>query len=322
MTTPTTPLPTIPVLPYSLIVGQADLKLALELAYIIPRLGGVLLSGHRGTGKSTAVRAFSQMAYSGNLPVTLPINATEDRVVGGWDINQLMQSNTYWKEGLLVEAAKDKLLYVDEINLLDDHIVNILLDVTATGKLVVARDGHSKTYNVPFTLVGTMNPEEGGLRPQLLDRFGLMVNVTTEANPAQRLQILQNVLTFEDEWAKHEAGQSSEFLQQAEQDDRDQLTQLQAAQQRFPQVKFDAILSDCVNLAAAFKVEGNRGERVLAMAARAYAAKKNHPAVTREHLATVAPLALQHRRSAIAQSHEMGWTTKEDALVNQVLGRE
>jgi magnesium chelatase subunit I len=131
----------IPILPYSLIVGQDTLKLALELAYIAPRLGGVLISGQRGTGKSTAVRAFSMMVYR-DLPVTLPINATEDRVVGGLDVDKLMQSDAKWKDGLLVEA-NGKLLYVDEVNLLDDHIVNIILDVTSTGKLDVQRDGRA-----------------------------------------------------------------------------------------------------------------------------------------------------------------------------------
>jgi len=318
----TTAAPLTPVLPYSLIVGQASLKLALELAYIIPRLGGVLLSGHRGTGKSTAVRAFAQMVYQDKEPlVVLPINATEDRVVGGWDINELMRSKTQWQEGLLM-AAKDKLLYVDEVNLLDDHIVNIILDVTATGKLTVAREGKTESYDVPFTLVGTMNPEEGGLRPQLLDRFGLMVSVTTGADPAERLQILQNVLTFEDEWSNRQSGTTSAFLAEAEQRDRQLVSQLQAAQQRFAQVKFDAILQPCVDLATAFQVEGNRGERVLAMAARAYAAKENQPEVTLEHLAIVTPLALQHRRLAMAQSNDLSWTDREDTLVRQVLKLE
>jgi magnesium chelatase subunit I len=311
---------TIPVLSYSLIVGQPDLKLALELAYIIPRLGGVLLSGDRGTGKSTAVRAFAQMVYKDDQPlVVLPINATEDRVVGGWDINKLMQSKTDWKEGLLLEA-KDKLLYVDEVNLLDDHIVNIILDVTATGKLTVARDSESKSYDVPFTLVGTMNPEEGGLRPQLLDRFGLMVKVTTDNDPADRLQILKNVLTFEDEWPNHSSGKKSTFLEKAEKADRDLLAQLNTAKKLFPQVKFDAILQSCVTLATEFQVEGNRGERVLAMAARAYAARANQKTVTPQHVAAVARLALQHRRPGMAQSSDLGWTEKDDSLVKQVLG--
>jgi magnesium chelatase subunit I len=162
--------PEIDILPYSRIVGQDEIKLALEIAYVAPqRLGGILISGQRGTGKSTAVRAFSRMVDN-RLPVTLPINATEDRVVGGWKIDALMQSKSEWQIGLL-EEARDRLLYVDEVNLLDDHIVNIILDVTSTGVLVVQREGQNKEpVKVPFTLVGTMNPEEGGLRPQLLDR--------------------------------------------------------------------------------------------------------------------------------------------------------
>jgi magnesium chelatase subunit I len=170
----------IPILPYSRIVGQQQIKLALEFAYVAPRIGGVLLSGERGTGKSTAVRAFSQMMY-GCLPITLPINATEDRVVGGWKIEDLMQSRAVPQPGLL-EEANGSSLYIDEVNLLDDHIVNIILDVTSTGVLVVQREGQSEQKRVNFTLVGTMNPEEGGLRPQLLDRFGLMVNVEAEKN--------------------------------------------------------------------------------------------------------------------------------------------
>lgn len=115
----------IQIMPYSMIVGQQQLKLALELVYIAPRIGGVLLSGERGTGKSTIVRAFTAMMYD-RLPVTLPINATEDRVVGGWDINQLMLGKVVPQQGLL-EEANGILLYIDEVNLLDDHIVNIIL---------------------------------------------------------------------------------------------------------------------------------------------------------------------------------------------------
>jgi magnesium chelatase subunit I len=128
------------ILPYSLIIGQTQLKLALELAYIAPRIGGVLLSGERGTGKSTAVRAFAQMIAE-QLPVTLPINATEDRVVGGWKVNELIGGKAVWQRGLLEEADKKGMLYVDEVNLLDDHIVNIILDVTSTGVLEIQREG-------------------------------------------------------------------------------------------------------------------------------------------------------------------------------------
>src|SRR5262245_20775657 len=165
------PEPAIRLLPYARIVGQEQLKLALELAYVAPRIGGVLVSGHRGTAKSTAVRAFAQMV-SGELPVTLPINATEDRVVGGWKIESLLKAKgkPEVNPGLL-EVANGRLLYVDEVNLLDDHIVNLILDVASTGVLDVQREGFSRNVETRFTLVGTMNPEEGILRPQLLDRF-------------------------------------------------------------------------------------------------------------------------------------------------------
>jgi hypothetical protein len=132
------------ILPYTLIVGQERVKLALELAYIAPRIGGVLLSGQRGTAKSTAVRAFTRMMYD-KLPVTLPINATEDRVVGGWRIDKLMQSKPEPQPGLLKDAD-ESLLYIDEVNLLDDHIVNIILDVTSTGVLEVQRDGQNELH--------------------------------------------------------------------------------------------------------------------------------------------------------------------------------
>ncbi|MEH1945187.1 MAG: AAA family ATPase [Nostoc sp.] len=310
----------IQIMPYSLIVGQEQLKLALELAYIAPRLGGVLISGQRGTGKSTAVRAFSMMMY-GDLPVTLPINATEDRVVGGLDVDKLMQSDAKWKDGLLVEA-KGKLLYVDEVNLLDDHIVNIILDVTSTGKLEVQRDGQSIRDDVFFTLVGTMNPEEGGLRPQLLDRFGLMVNVTTATTKEERLAILENVLKFEDEWARQKETGNSKFLEQAEAANARKFGELKQAKEKFRDVNLEKALKQCVALAEVFQVEGNRGERVLAMAARAYAALHNRAEVTNQDLKVIAPLAFQHRRLGMEQSQETTWGKQDEAKLEQVLGNE
>ncbi|MGA7933654.1 MAG: AAA family ATPase [Kovacikia sp.] len=310
----------IPILPYSLIVGQDTLKLALELAYIAPRLGGVLISGQRGTGKSTAVRAFSMMVY-GDLPVTLPINATEDRVVGGLDVDKLMQSDAKWKDGLLFEA-NGRLLYVDEVNLLDDHIVNIILDVTSTGKLDVQRDGQSKREDVAFTLVGTMNPEEGGLRPQLLDRFGLMVNVRTAPTKEERLAILKNVLQFEDGWAVRQKNEKSKFLDQAEEADRQRFLELKQAKDRFRDVDVTKVLTPCVALAEAFKVEGSRGERVLALAARAHAALQSRTEVTKEDLRVIAPLAFQHRRMGTDQNQETTWSPTDEETLAKTLGNE
>ncbi|WP_245939725.1 ATP-binding protein [Stenomitos frigidus] len=313
----------IPILPYSRIVGQEQIKLALEIAYVAPqRLGGVLISGQRGTGKSTAVRAFARMVY-GRLPVTLPINATEDRVVGGWKIDALMRSESTWQPGLLVEA-NDRLLYVDEVNLLDDHIVNIILDVTSTGVLVVQRDGQNQQpEKVAFTLVGTMNPEEGGLRPQLLDRFGLMVSVAAETDVEKRLAILQNVLAFDQAIATPEQAGPSDWLEQAKQQDQETFKKLQQAKKKFNSVEVSPkILELCIKLSGEFQAEGNRGDYVLAMAAKAYAALEGASQVTRSHLKTVAPLALQHRRPQMAQSSQEIWSDQDRETLEQLLGSE
>nr|WP_255512178.1 AAA family ATPase [Planktothrix sp. FACHB-1355] len=310
-------------MPYSCIVGQEQIKLALEIAYVAPqRLGGVLISGQRGTGKSTAVRAFAQMVY-GQLPVTLPINATEDRVVGGWKIDALMRSESKWQPGLL-EEANDRLLYVDEVNLLDDHIVNIILDVTSTGVLVVQRDGQNKQpQKVAFTLVGTMNPEEGGLRPQLLDRFGLMVSVAAETDVAKRLAILQNVLAFDQ--AVSALGQvgTSDWLARARQQDQEKFERLKQAKEKLNLVEVSPeILGLCIKLSGEFQAEGNRGDYVLAMAAKARAALEGVSQVTRSHLKAVAPLALQHRRPQMAQSSQEVWNDRDRETLDQLLGSE
>ena len=187
-----------PLLPLSYIVGQRELRRMLAVAYVMgSSVGGVLISGERGTAKSTSVRSFAHMMY-GSVPTTLPINATDDRVVGGWDIDSLMSGNLRLKEGLLQQANRTGFLYIDEANLLDDHIVNLILDVVSTGVLVVERDGIDDIrLDVSFMLIGTMNPEEGALRPQLLDRFGLFVAVEPEEPVEIRAQILRTVLRFD-----------------------------------------------------------------------------------------------------------------------------
>jgi magnesium chelatase subunit I len=327
--------PLAKILPYSLIVGQKQLKLALELAYIAPRIGGVLLSGQRGTGKSTAVRAFTQMMYAG-LPVTLPINATEDRVVGGWQIDKLMQSQLEPQPGLLTDAD-GSLLYIDEVNLLDDHIVNIILDVTSTGILEVQRDGQNKQLSVSFTLVGTMNPEEGGLRPQLLDRFGLMVSVTAEANEDERVKILQTVLEFDEavtEFNKLEKDKKRKdvpetekklppYINDALEEDKKRKNVLEKAREKFSSVTVpENIARNCVKLAAAVKAEGNRGDYTIALAARAYAALEDVEEVTNEHVATVVQMALQHRHPEGLQNSQMLWNEKYQQIVRDILDLE
>ncbi|BAZ18137.1 magnesium-chelatase, subunit I [Calothrix sp. NIES-4071] len=313
--------PTIQILPYTLIVGQQQLKLALELAYIAPRISGVLLSGQRGTGKSTAVRAFAKM-MSGKLPVTLPINATEDRVVGGWRIDELMRSKAEPQPGLL-EEANNSLLYIDEVNLLDDHIVNIILDVTSTRVLVVQREGQSYEKPISFTLVGTMNPEEGGLRPQLLDRFGLMVNVTTESNEAERTMILQTVLEFDEAVSQLKVGEQSAYINDALKKDKKYKVLLEKAKENFYKVKVPIeIAKNCVRLAAEFKAEGNRADYIIALAARADAALKGAKQVRNDHIAAVVEFALQHRRPEALQNNQMPWSDEDKQRVTEILSGE
>lgn len=310
----------IRIMPYSMLVGQQQLKLALELAYIAPRIGGVLLSGHRGTGKSTVVRAFANTVYGG-LPVTIPINATEDRVVGGWDMGELFRAKPVPKAGL-IEEANGKLLYIDEINLLDDHIVNIILDVTSTGILIIEREGRDTKKEVRFTMVGTMNPSEGGLRPQLLDRFGLMVDVRTEDATA-RTQILQAVLDYDAAVGLEEAGRQGEPLDKlkaARVEDNKRRLFLEEVKARFPQVTISHDMAEgCVSVGKGIQAEGHRGDYVMALAARALAALRGAPEVEIEDLLEVAPLALQHRRTTVLQGGGELWSSEDTHLTRDLL---
>ncbi|MDX5568310.1 AAA family ATPase [Streptomyces sp. ID05-04B] len=302
------------VLPFALIVGQDELKRVLEIAYVMPSVGGVLASGERGTAKSTTVRAFAQMMYH-KLPVTLPINATDDRILGGWQMDALLRGEPKKMKGL-VEEADGGLLYVDEVNLLDDHVVNIILDVVATGLLVVQRDGLDEAGSpVSFTLVGTMNPEEGGLRPQLLDRFGLLVPVRTELDAAVRRNILLTVLRFEEERKERH----SEWLHQGAAADRARRTRLETARRAAHHVVLGAEVADlCARIAIAFEIAGHRGEIVMAQAARAVAALDARTEVDAKDITFVAPYALMHRRPEAAYGDAIRWEAKDQELLDQV----
>lgn len=322
----------VPIMPYSMIVGQDQLKGALELAYIAPRIEGVLLSGQRGTAKSTAVRAFSLMAY-GQLPVTLPINATEDRVVGGLDVDRLLAGEKILQPGLL-EEANHGLLYIDEVNLLDDHIVNIILDVASTGKLVIEREHLNLVKDVKFTMVGTMNPSEGGLRPQLLDRFSLMVNVAAEQDESVRVDILQAVLDYDAALALEQAGRAGpplDTLHEKRALDRQRKQQLDTARDLFPQVTLPREMATrCVRIGARLQIEGHRGDYIMGLAARAHAARRAAagadrqapsavPSVEREDLIAIAPLALQHRRQGSVESGGSVWTEADTTWVRALV---
>ena len=305
-----------PLLPYSYIVGQDALCRMLEVAYVMPSVGGVLVSGERGTAKSTIVRAFARMMY-GELPVTLPINATDDRVMGGWRIDALMRGKPELQEGLLEQAGKHGVLYIDEVNLLDDHIINLILDVISTGLLVVQREGMDRPeIPLSFTLVGTMNPEEGALRPQLLDRFGLLVPVSAELDPEVRREILLAVLRFEEERTRAQ----SEWLAQGAVRDEERRDKVQAARKNAQDVRLtDEAASLCAHIAAEFKVAGHRGEIVMAQAARATAALEGRSATAPEDIREIAPHAIMHRRHETAYGEGLDWTEKDRERLDTVL---
>lgn len=182
--------------PFSAIVGQEKMKRALLLNLIDPTLGGVLILGEKGTAKSTIVRALSQL-LEGLSVIELPIATTEDKLVGSIDVEHALSTGELrFSPGILARAHK-QILYVDEVNLLEDYLVDILLDVAAMGVNHIEREGISHSHPARFTLIGTMNPEEGSLRPQLLDRFALSVEVCGERNVSARCEVLQRRLDYE-----------------------------------------------------------------------------------------------------------------------------
>ncbi|MFF1837066.1 AAA family ATPase [Streptomyces sp. NPDC058231] len=310
-----TPLPAIPILPYSRVVGQDELKLALELNFIAPRIGGVLITGQRGTAKSTIVRSFALMS-GGELPVTLPINATDDRVLGGWELDALMRGEAKEQPGLLEAAHEKGLLYIDEVNLLDDHLVNIILDVVSTGVLSVQREGIDAARHLSFGLVGTMNPEEGSLRPQLLDRFGLMV-IASDLDTEARHRMITTVLAFEEESAL----EASSWRDSAEAENATLCRTLLAARKRLTRVRLDETMSRlCAEAAGRMGSVGQRGGLLVARASRALAARDGAARVDPEHVRRVLPLVLRHRRPESAHGGVFVWGPDEDARVAELFG--
>jgi len=310
--------------PFTAIVGQEDMRLALVLASIDPTIGGVPVMGDRGTGKSTCVRGLAAVLPTisavagcpygcdpddgerhcdtcratppdllsvGEVPVPvvdLPIGATEDRVVGALDIEQaLLFGRKRFEPGLLAKANRG-FLYIDEINLLDDHLVDLLLDVAASGEHVVEREGLSIRHPARFVLVGSGNPEEGELRPQLLDRFGLSVDVSSPTDLAARVEAVKRRDAFE----RDKAG----FAARWREEEATVRARIVAARDRLEAVEVaDEVLEYASRLCLALGSDGLRGELTLIRAARALAAFEGLADLSGDLVRRVAPMALSHR---------------------------
>jgi Mg-chelatase subunit ChlI len=317
-------MPTI--FPFTAVVGQDKMRRALVLNAVYPQIGGVLIRGERGTAKSTAARALAALlpeiavvadcpfgcdpdspamwctncrersARGETLPVVLrktkfvdlPVSATEDRVVGTLDIERAIQKGERHFEPGVLAAANRGLLYVDEVNLLDDHVVDLLLDSAAMGINVVEREGISFSHPARFILVGTMNPEEGDLRPQLLDRFALCVDIQGIRDPMARMAILERNLEFESD--------AEDFREEWEPREKQLSNEIDRARTLLPQVKHTQTdLATIASMMAGLGVDGHRADLVILKTARAHAAYQGRTYITREDILLAAELALPHR---------------------------
>ena len=309
----------VPLYPFSAVVGLDDLRLALIVNAVSPAVGGVLVRGEKGTAKSTVVRALAALlpavdvvagcrfscapgdtscpdAATHGAPMTrparlveLPVGASEDRLVGSLDLERALTTGVSAYEPGLLAAAHRGVLYVDEVNLLHDHLVDLLLDAAALGTSYVEREGVSVAHAARFLLVGTMNPEEGELRPQLLDRFGLTVEVTATRKPAERADVVRRRLAYEAD----PAGFATAYAEQ----DAELAAKIIFARERLGRVVLgDHALREITTVCAAFDVDGLRADLVTAKAAIALAAWSGRDEVTTDDVRTAARLALPHRR--------------------------
>ena len=278
--------------PFSAIVGHDMLRLALVLCAVRPEIGGVLIRGEKGTAKSTAVRGLAQVLSAVDADsalVELPIGATEDRVVGSLDLQRVLRDGEHAFSPGLLARAHGGVLYVDEVNLLHDHLVDVLLDAAAMGRVHIERDGVSHSHDARFVLIGTMNPEEGELRPQLLDRFGLTVDVRASRDVDVRADVIRARLAFEAD----QAGFAAAYAEQ----DAELARRIAAARKSVGDVELpDNELRRIAALCAAFDVDGMRADLVVARTAVAHAAWRGSQTVDESDIRVAAELALPHRR--------------------------
>ena len=333
------------VFPFTAIVGQEPMKQALVLNAINPAIGGVLIRGEKGTAKSTAVRALARLlpelevvadcpygcppddgelqcddcstrvSAGEALPrgqrqmkvVELPINASEDRVVGAIDIEAaIKRGEKEFEPGVLAEANRN-ILYVDEVNLLDDHIVDVLLDAAAMGQNTVEREGVSVSHPARFILVGTMNPEEGDLRPQLLDRFGLCVDVQGIRDVRRRVEIVERREAYEED--------SDAFATQFEPDERAEASRIARAIAGLSDVVVDRdILVAIAGLSIELEVDGHRADIVMRKSAQALAAHEDRSRVELDDVEHVAPMVLAHRVKPSSSTGRRGVTDVGELL--------
>ena len=331
--------------PFTAIIGQEEMKKALVLNVVNPRLGGVLIQGEKGTAKSTAVRALADLLpprlcikgckfhddpndksnwcdewhekYDNAAPETeelpmkvveLPVSATEDRVVGTLDIEAaIKEGKRSFETGILADANRN-ILYVDEINLLDDHVVDVLLDSAAMGINTVEREGISYSHPARFSLVGTMNPEEGDIRPQLLDRFALSVYVAGEKDLDKRAEVIKRRLEYEDD--------PEEFIKKWEEEQQNEVHRIQRAMKLLPQVTTsNEILRMAAQISITLGVDGHRADIVLIKTAETLAAVAGHTEVTKEDLREAAHLALPHRmRRRPFEEQKLDWENVDKVI--------
>ncbi len=280
--------------PFSAIVGHDQLRLALLLCAVRPEIGGALIRGEKGTAKSTAVRGLAALLSAANGSagtglVEMPLGATEDRVIGSLDLQRVLRDGEHAFSPGLLARAHGGVLYVDEVNLLHDHLVDVLLDAAAMGRVHIERDGISHSHDARFVLIGTMNPEEGELRPQLLDRFGLTVDVHASRDVDVRVQVVRQRMAYEadpDAFAEGYADAEARLARRIAD------ARALVGQVVLPDNELRRIAAVC----AAFDVDGMRADLVVARTAAAHAAWRGAGSVEEQDVRVAAELALPHRR--------------------------